>query len=93
MLDWSAVFLKDIKDIDVEFTGAGYATFSIAMASMRLMGDRLVEKLNAKTMVIGGSLLAALGLIIAIYSIWMPFVLFGFLLLGIGSANLVPLFF
>ncbi|MGA6120950.1 MFS transporter [Sphingobacterium anhuiense] len=93
MLDWSAVFLKDIKDIDVEFTGAGYATFSIAMASMRLMGDRLVEKLNTKTMVIGGSLLAALGLIIAIYSIWMPFVLFGFLLLGIGSANLVPLFF
>ncbi|AIM37231.1 MFS transporter [Sphingobacterium sp. ML3W] len=93
MLDWSAVFLKDLKGIDLAFTGAGYATFSIAMASMRLMGDRLVEKLNGRTIVIAGSLIASLGLIIATYSSWIPLVLFGFLLLGIGSANLVPIFF
>lgn len=93
MLDWSAVFLKDLKNISPEFAGAGYATFSIAMATMRLLGDRLVEKLDGKVIVIGGSLLAALGLAVMVYSSAMVFVLLGFLLLGIGSANIVPIFF
>ncbi|WP_276089208.1 MFS transporter [Pedobacter sp. JY14-1] len=93
MLDWSAVFLRDVKGIASEFSGAGYAAFSVAMATMRLLGDRLVERFNNKTVVAGGSLIAASGLVISIVSPWMPLVLFGFILLGIGAANIVPIFF
>lgn len=93
MLDWSAVFLHDTKGVTPELSGAGYAAFSIAMAVMRLMGDRLVERFNKQVIVSGGSLLAATGLVIAICSPWIPLVLFGFILLGIGAANVVPVFF
>jgi len=93
MLDWSAVFLRDVKGIAPEFSGAGYAAFSVAMATMRLLGDGLVERFSNKTVVAGGSLIAASGLVISIISPWMPLVLFGFILLGIGAANIVPIFF
>ncbi len=74
MLDWSAVYLRDVKKVPQEFSGTGYAAFSIAMAVMRLLGDGIVERWKSKTVVIAGSLLAAAGLAI---SILQPFHLFG----------------
>ncbi|MFD1143708.1 MFS transporter [Larkinella insperata] len=93
VLDWSAIFLRDSKGVDAEFAGAGYAAFSVAMATMRLVGDKLVARLNSKTVVVGGSLLSALGLSIAILSPWALGALMGFMLVGLGAANIVPIFF
>src|SRR5699024_8002957 len=92
MLDWGAVFLREIKSVTPEFSGIGYAAFSVAMAVMRLSGDKIVEKLNNKIIVVGGSLIAALGLMIAVFSAWVPLVLFGFILVGVGASNIVPIF-
>lgn len=93
ILDWSAIFLRDVKGIDPAFAGAGYAAFSISMAMMRLVGDKLVARLNSKTVVVGGSLLGSVGLAIVILSPWIVGVLIGFVLLGLGVANIVPIFF
>ena len=93
ILDWSAIFLRDVKGIDIALAGTGYAAFSVAMATMRLVGDRLVARLNGKTVVVGGSLLGAMGLLIAILSPWVWGGLAGFVLLGLGAANIVPVFF
>lgn len=93
MLDWSALYLRDNKHVSTEFSGAGYAAFSIAMATMRLLGDRLVERLNSVKIVVGGCLLAAAGLILATVATWIPIVLLGYILLGVGAANVVPVFF
>ncbi len=93
MLDWSALFLKESRGVDEEFSGAGYAAFSLAMATMRLLGDGLVHRLSEKKIVIGGSLVAAAGLFLAITVSWVPVSLLGFVLLGIGAANIVPVFF
>lgn len=93
ILDWSAIFLRDTKGIEPELAGAGYAAFSIAMATMRLVGDKLVARLTGKTVVVGGSLLGAAGLLLAILSPWVWGSLVGFVLLGLGAANIVPLFF
>ncbi|QJW92436.1 MFS transporter [Spirosoma taeanense] len=93
ILDWSAVFLRDIKGIDATLAGAGYAAFSVAMAIMRLVGDKLVARLTGKMVVVGGSLLGAVGLLIAVMSPWVWGGLVGFVLLGLGVANVVPLFF
>ncbi|GAB4023826.1 MFS transporter [Spirosoma koreense] len=93
ILDWSAIFLRDIKGMEAELSGAGYAAFSVAMAVMRLVGDKLVARLNGKTVVVGGSLLGAAGLILAILSPWVAGALAGFILLGLGVANIVPIFF
>lgn len=93
ILDWSAIFLRDTKGVEQEFAGIGYAAFSVAMAVMRLVGDKLVARLNSKTVVVGGSILGAVGLLIAILSPLVVGTLIGFVLLGLGAANIVPVFF
>ncbi|OIN60243.1 MFS transporter [Arsenicibacter rosenii] len=93
VLDWSAVFLRDVKGIIPEFAGVGYAAFSVAMAIMRLAGDKLIARLDAKTVVVAGSLLGAIGLSLAVLSPWVAGAMAGFVLLGLGAANVVPVFF
>lgn len=93
MLDWSAVFLRDVKGVSPEFSGIGFAAFSIAMASMRLMGDSLVERWSSNLVVLTGSMVAAAGLAIAVISPWIYLALLGYVLLGVGAANIVPIFF
>lgn len=93
MLDWSAVFLRDVKGVSPEFSGIGFAAFSIAMATMRLMGDSLVERWSGNLVVLGGSMVAALGLAVAVMSPWIYVALLGYVLLGVGAANIVPIFF
>lgn len=93
MIDWSALFLLEEKGVASEFTGMGYAAFSIAMAFMRLFGDHIVARFQAHKIVILGTLLGALGFSIAIFTPWTFSALIGFTLVGLGLANLVPIFF
>jgi predicted MFS family arabinose efflux permease len=93
ILDWSALFLKENRGLDASLAGVGYATFSIAMAAMRLLGDRIIERVSAKAVVVGGGLIAALGIFIAVGTPWVLTTLLGFALLGVGAANIVPVFF
>jgi predicted MFS family arabinose efflux permease len=93
MLDWSAIFLRDNRGVNAEFAGIGYAAFSVAMATMRLLGDKIVSRLSSVTVVFGGSMIAAAGLLLAVFSSLIPAVLIGFILVGIGTANIVPVFF
>ncbi|MET0244467.1 MAG: MFS transporter [Flavitalea sp.] len=93
MLDWSAVFLRENRGVDEALTGVGYAAFSIAMATMRLVGDKIVAKLSSGVVVIGGSLIAASGLFLAVLTPWLATSIIGFILLGLGAANIVPVFF
>lgn len=85
--------LKENRGVDAALAGVGYATFSIAMAAMRLLGDRIVERFSGKIVVVAGGLIAALGIFIAVGSPWVPTTLLGFVLLGAGAANIVPVFF
>jgi predicted MFS family arabinose efflux permease len=93
ILDWSAVFLQFNRGFDPELSGIGYAAFSIAMAVMRLSGDRLVKSISPRNMVLYGSLLAAAGFFFAVLVPWTGWAIFGFVLVGLGSANIVPVFF
>ena len=92
MLDWSAVFLKENRGIDSQLSGIGYAAFSVAMATMRLLGDKLVSRFSGQKVVIGGSLIAAAGMLLIIFSPFLFGSLAGFILLGVGAANIVPVF-
>ena len=92
MLDWSAVFLKENRGVDERFSGIGYAAFSIAMATMRLLGDRLVSRFSGRTVVISGSLIAASGILLIVIIPSLTISIAGFILLGVGAANIVPVF-
>lgn len=93
MLDWSAVFLQFNRGFDIAWSGAGYAVFSVAMAVMRLTGDKLMNKVSPHHMVIYGSIVAAAGLFVAVLVPWGGVALIGFVLVGLGCANIVPVFF
>jgi predicted MFS family arabinose efflux permease len=93
LLDWSALFLRFNRGFGISMAGVGYAVFSVSMAIMRFTGDSLVHKYGPQKMVLWGGLLAAAGLLLAIIVPWKGVSLIGFLLIGIGAANIVPVLF
>lgn len=93
VLDWSAVFLLSNRDYDLSIAGIGYAAFSIAMSFGRLVGDRLTQRLGPVIMVQMGALLAASGYLIAVTISWGYFELLGFVMIGLGASNVVPVLF
>ncbi|HEY0193249.1 MAG TPA: MFS transporter [Kofleriaceae bacterium] len=93
MLDWSAVFLRGERGVDIDRAGVGYAAFSIAMTAGRLLGDRITAALGPRQIVRAGSLIAAIGLGLAAGLPWAATALAGFVLIGIGASNIVPVLF
>lgn len=93
MLDWSAVFLRDFRGVAPASTGFGYACFSIAMATGRLTGDRLMARRGPIWAVRAGAGLAAGGFLLAACTPWTLTALCGFVLIGLGASNIVPVLF
>ena len=93
VMDWSGVFLTTVRNMDLALAGTGFTIFSAAMLIMRLTGDALVGRLGQKAVVLGGSALAATGFLLLIYAPNLPLLYAGFFAIGVGSANVVPVFY
>lgn len=93
MLDWSAVFLRDFRGFPATSAGIGYAAFSVAMALGRLTGDWTVARFGPVLTVRAGACTAAAGFLLASMLAWPPAALLGFVLIGLGAANIVPVMF
>lgn len=93
LLDWSALFLTLERGVEQSHAGWGYAIFSVAMTLGRLTGDKLVNYFGRFFIFLSGSLCAAVGLILAICTHSSASALLGFLLVGIGASNVVPILF
>jgi len=93
ILDWSALFLIDAHGVDPAQAGFGYTVFALAMTIGRLTGDWIVKTLGGLKVVVGGGLLAAAGFLMAVLAPTQPFAFAGFLLVGLGASNIVPVLF
>jgi len=93
VLDWSAVFLREQRQVDMSIAGIGYAAFSVAMAAMRLSGDRITHLVGPTRVLSFGSALAAAGYLAAALIPSAAGTLVGFVIVGIGAANIVPILF
>lgn len=93
VLDWSAVYLVDIRNVPESLGGLGFAAFATAMTAGRLAGDYVVRRLGALTIVLAGAVAAIVGFLIVIYGTHLVSLLAGYLLIGIGCANIVPVMF
>ena len=93
LLDWSAVFLQFNRNFEPSMAGLGFAAFSVAMAVMRLTGDKIIHKIGSSKVVLYGGLLASAGFLIAVSIPWPGAALIGFIMVGFGAANVVPIFF
>lgn len=93
ILDWSSVFLADVHQVAPSTAGVGYVAFALTMTVARLLGDAVVERLGRIRSIVVGALLASAGfLVLTLVSPWQAS-LAGYVLVGLGCANIVPALF
>lgn len=90
MADWSAIYLHRSLATTAAFASAGYAVFSLTMASGRLGGDWLTARLGPPRIVRLGGAVAAIGMALALIAGQPLAAVVGFGLVGFGLANVVP---
>jgi MFS family permease len=91
--DWSAVYLHDVLGTSAGMAAAGFAAFSLAMASVRFAGDRLSARFGPVRLVRASGLVAAVGLGLGLLAHHPLAGVAGFALLGVGLACVVPVTF
>lgn len=93
MLDWSAVFLTEQRGVQAAQAGFGFVCFSLSMTLGRLTGDAIVKRVGPRVVVAGGGSLAAFGIVLATVVPSWRICLVGYLLVGLGCSNIVPVLF
>jgi predicted MFS family arabinose efflux permease len=93
LLDWSALLITGLDLVAKDQGGLGYVIFSIAMTTGRLTGDMITAKLGDRPTMFWGSLIAIAGFAILLLVPIPTVALSGFLLIGLGAANVVPILF
>ena len=93
VMDWGGVYLTTVRGLDLALAGTGYSVFSAAMLTMRFLGDRVVQRIGALLVAVGGALLAFGGILLVMFAPVDALLYVGFFAIGIGSANIVPVFF
>jgi Major Facilitator Superfamily len=91
LTDWGALLLREHLGATAAVAAAGYAGFSLAMACGRLAGGRLLQAMGERRLLVGGALLAAVGAVAAVTTSSLGVALTGFVLVGLGLANVFPL--
>ena len=93
VLDWSALLLTQIKQVDVKVSGAGYAVFALTMVISRFIGDRAISHFGERPMLIGGIALTGMGISLTTFAQPVPVILLGLALAGLAAGNVVPILF
>ena len=91
LTDWGALLLREHLAAPAGVAAAGYAGFALAMACGRLAGGRLLQAMGERRLLVGGALLAAAGAVAAVTTSSLAVALTGFVLVGLGLANVFPL--
>ena len=93
LLDWSALLIVGARLASVAQGGIGYMVFSIAMTIGRLTGDIIVARAGNARVLAGGGLLAVAGFALLLTTQTAAVAMLGFLLIGFGASNIVPVLF
>jgi MFS family permease len=91
--DWGAILARDTFDATPFASTLPYICFSAAMVIGRLFGDRLASKYGPMKLIVGGGLIAGVGLGSGLLIGGIGGVIFGWLTLGIGLATVIPMLF
>jgi len=91
--DWGAVLARDTFNATPFISTLPYICFSAAMVIGRLMGDRLALRFGPMKLIIGGGLIAGIGLASGLIVGGIGGVIFGWLSIGIGFSTVIPMLF
>jgi MFS family permease len=90
LADWGALHLRTDLHTSASLAATGYASFSIAMVAGRLSGAWLLSRAGRTNTLAVGGLTAAGGMLMAALVPVLPLAIVGFILVGLGLANLFP---
>lgn len=90
MADWSAVFLRDVFNVQGS-AGIGYTVFALMVAAGRFGGDGLKARFGPVALARTASALAFAGIAILYLSPAVPVALVGFAIAGLGASVGFPL--
>lgn len=91
--DWGAILARDTFDATPFISTLPYICFSAAMVIGRLFGDRAASKYGPMNLIVGGGLIAGIGLGGGLLVGGMGGVIFGWLAAGIGLSIVIPMLF
>lgn len=93
ILDWGALLLSGKGLMPTTQAGLGYSVFAVAMTFGRLTGDAVVARLGDRRTMLWGGLLAIAGYVVLLTAPVATVAFAGFLLIGLGASNTVPVLF
>lgn len=93
ILDWSALLLTTQDRVDASHGGLGYMLFAIAMTIGRLSGDAITARVGDRAVMLWGGVIAVAGFAVLLLSPISILAMGGFLLIGLGASNIVPVLF
>lgn len=93
ILDWSALLLTTEGRVGASHGGLGYMLFAIAMTVGRLGGDAVTARIGDRAILFWGGIVAIAGFGILLLSPVTILAMSGFLLIGLGASNIVPVLF
>lgn len=91
--NWVALFFTDYIGTTDGLAPIGFAAYAGSMLLMRLVGDRLKPRFGAKALLMAGSMVAAGGIMVAIFSQNIFAGTVGFIAAGAGVALTFPMVF
>lgn len=93
LLDWSALLLTNMGLSTPQRAGVGYAMFSVAMTAGRFGGDAITARFGDRATVFWGGLVVLCGFICLLTLHSYEMAMAGFVLIGLGASNVVPVLF
>ncbi len=91
MMEWSALLMREWKGASPFVTAVTFSVFALAMAGIRLAGDRLAEQFGPRTVILRSGLAMGIGIVVFALSPGLWLSLPAAALVGAGCGNIYPL--
>jgi predicted MFS family arabinose efflux permease len=93
LLEWSALLITSTGLTSAAKGGVGYMLFAIAMTVGRLTGDAVTARIGDRATLFWSGILAVAGFVVLLTAPVAALAMAGFLLIGLGASNIVPVLF
>jgi predicted MFS family arabinose efflux permease len=93
VLDWSALLITRAGLVAAQQGGTGYMFFAIAMTIGRLAGDAVTHRIGDRAVLFLGGLMAVAGFAVLLLAPGIAIAMAGFVFIGLGASNIVPVLF
>lgn len=93
LVEWSYKYLRDVTHASNALATVGNGGFALGMAFSRLVGDGVIRRIGPVRTVAAGAVLSCCGLLVAIFSNAPLVAMTGFIMAGLGLANVIPMLY